>query len=106
MPLRHPPTAAETEAPDDLGELLTNIGTQLRHFRYVREWSGSRLAREAGVNQGQLNKYERGKRAMGMSTLVALAGALEIAPWMLLVPLDQIYVDMEFDVRQLKKKQS
>jgi transcriptional regulator with XRE-family HTH domain len=56
------------------------IGRRVRQVRKSRDKSLRVLAGLAGLNRMTLQRIERGERAVTLSEIVALAGALEIAP--------------------------
>ncbi|NLW92817.1 MAG: helix-turn-helix transcriptional regulator [Syntrophomonadaceae bacterium] len=50
----------------------------IKHYRLLRGWSQSRLARESGVSQTYISELEAGKWSPNLSVLRKLAAALEI----------------------------
>jgi transcriptional regulator with XRE-family HTH domain len=62
-------------------ERAETFGALLRRYREERGLSQNALAKKAGVNVGTVNRLESGERSPGGSEMVlALAGALELAP--------------------------
>ncbi|HSZ28492.1 MAG TPA: helix-turn-helix transcriptional regulator [Pseudonocardiaceae bacterium] len=59
---------------------VATIGRRVRQVRKSRDKSLRVLAGLAGMNRMTLNRIERGERAPTLSEILALAGALEIAP--------------------------
>lgn len=55
-----------------------DVGAQLRETRTVRGYSLSALAARAGVGKGSLSEIESGQRNPTLSTLYALANALDV----------------------------
>lgn len=65
-------------------ELSALIGERLTSARAVRGLSLGALARAAGIGKGSLSEIEGGSRNPNLSTLYALAGALEVPmSWLL-----------------------
>jgi len=65
-------------------ELSSLIGERLRTARAVRGLSLSGLAQTAAIGKGSLSEIENGTRNPNLSTLYALAGALEVPlSWLL-----------------------
>ena len=60
---------------EDLAKL---VGERLRAARQERGWSVGALAETAGIGKGSLSEVENGMRNPTLSTLYALAGALEL----------------------------
>jgi transcriptional regulator with XRE-family HTH domain len=54
------------------------IGTQIRQLRAVRGLSVAALAGAAGISQGMLSKIENGQISPSLTTLQAIAAALDI----------------------------
>ncbi|AHD21449.1 MULTISPECIES: helix-turn-helix domain-containing protein [Rhodococcus] len=68
----------------DSGELSSLIGERVRTARAVRKFSLATLARLASVGKGSLSEIENGTRNPTLSTLYALARALEVPlSWLL-----------------------
>jgi XRE family transcriptional regulator, regulator of sulfur utilization len=59
-------------------EVLGVLGGQLRELRTERGWTQRELADRAGVHVNVIGSIERGRSAMRISTLVAIAGALDM----------------------------
>ena len=60
-------------------EIRTAVGQRIRVWRLKRELSQAEVAREAGITQASLSNYENGKRDLPLSTLVGVAGALNVS---------------------------
>ena len=68
----------------DLTDLLGSIGANLHALRVNRGLTQARLAELAGLDVRFLQRIERGRTNLGVAVLVALAGALAVAPARLL----------------------
>lgn len=64
------------------------IGVRVRTVREARGLTQKELAQRVGITQGALSNYERGKRDMAVSTVIAIAEALD-------VPVSQIVGEKE-----------
>ena len=65
----------------DFDEDAKTIGRRVRQIRYARRKSLAVVAGLAGISVGHLSRIERGERALDRrSVIVALAGALDVAP--------------------------
>lgn len=73
-------------------EIRTAVGQRIRDWRLKRELSQAEVAREAGITQASLSNYENGKRDLPLSTLVGVAGALNVSIGDLLDLPDMIIV--------------
>jgi transcriptional regulator with XRE-family HTH domain len=56
------------------------IGRRIRRIRKARDKSLQVIAGLAGMSKSTLHRTEHGQRELTLSEIVALAGALEIAP--------------------------
>jgi transcriptional regulator with XRE-family HTH domain len=56
------------------------IGRRIRRIRTARDKSLQVIAGLAGMSRSTLHRVEHGQRDVTLSEIVALAGALEIAP--------------------------
>lgn len=63
----------------DRREMRSDIGQRIRDWRLRREMSQADVARHAGITQASLSNYENGKRDMPLSTLIGVAGALNVS---------------------------
>ena len=63
----------------DEADLRNNVGRRIREWRLRRELSQAEVARRAGVTQASLSNYENGKRDLPLSTLLGVAGALNVS---------------------------
>lgn len=61
-----------------------HVGRRIRYYRRLRELKQIELARRANVNQGLLSEIERGRRHPSVSSLKALAVALDVPPAVLI----------------------
>jgi transcriptional regulator with XRE-family HTH domain len=64
---------------------LKAFGENLRKVREKKDYSQRKLAELAGINFTQIGKIERGEINTTLSTVYAIAKALEIQPAKLLV---------------------
>ena len=55
------------------------IGERIRHWRRRRAMSQDDVARDIGITQATLSNYELGKRDPSISTLLAIAGTLNVS---------------------------
>lgn len=60
-------------------ELRSDVGRRMREWRLRREMSQADVAKRAGITQASLSNYENGKRDMPLSTLLGVAGALNVS---------------------------
>jgi DNA-binding Xre family transcriptional regulator len=56
------------------------VGLRIRRIRHARDKSLRVIAGLAGISRSTLHRIEHGQRELTLSEIVALAGALEIAP--------------------------
>ena len=68
------------------------VGLRIREWRLRRELSQARVARLAGITQASLSNYENGKRDLPLTTLLAVARALNVSVGDLLDMPDVIIV--------------
>jgi transcriptional regulator with XRE-family HTH domain len=73
-------------------EIRSAVGRRIREWRLKRELSQADVARQAGITQASLSNYENGKRDLPLSTLVGVAGALNVSLGDLLDLPDMIIV--------------
>lgn len=65
-------------------DLAPRVGARLRSLRSERGLSLGALAADAGIGKGSLSEIERGVRSPNLSTLYALANALDLPlAWLL-----------------------
>ncbi len=57
----------------------SGVGQRIREWRLRRELSQAEVARLAGITQASLSNYENGKRDLPLSTLLGVAGALNVS---------------------------
>lgn len=68
------------------------VGQRIREWRLRRELSQAEVARVAGITQASLSNYENGKRDLPLTTLLGVAGALNVSVGDLLELPDVIVV--------------
>jgi DNA-binding XRE family transcriptional regulator len=61
----------------DLIEKFTEAGVTLKGFRLREGWTQAEVADKIGINQANLSKMERGKRAIGKAMAKKLATIFE-----------------------------
>ena len=66
--------------------ILKVIGSNVRHYRKIQQWSQERLAEEANLHPTYVSGIERGIRNVSGLNIERLARALKIEPYELLVP--------------------
>jgi transcriptional regulator with XRE-family HTH domain len=64
--------------------ILKEFGKNLKKIRLERKLSTRKLALIADMDFGNVNEIEAGKKNLGLTTLIALADALEVDPCALL----------------------
>ena len=69
-------------------DLEVSIGRRVRHLRQRLQLTATELAAEAGLSPGMLSKIENGGTSPSLSTLRALARALN-------VPMTSFFADFE-----------
>lgn len=57
---------------------LAGLGVAVRHWRTLRGWAMPALAAAAKVSEATLSKLERGEHSPTLTTLTAIANALNI----------------------------
>jgi transcriptional regulator with XRE-family HTH domain len=88
-PAAEPPLATGSNAPTtDQLTLEVSIGRKVRLLRQRLQITATELATEAGLSPGMLSKIENGGASASLSTLQALARALN-------VPLTSFFADFE-----------
>jgi transcriptional regulator with XRE-family HTH domain len=60
-------------------DIQTKIGSRLRVFRILHQYSIEELAHKAGLNPAHLGKIERGERNFTIQSLDKIVKALEIS---------------------------
>ncbi|MEX2445987.1 MAG: helix-turn-helix transcriptional regulator [Dehalococcoidia bacterium] len=73
-------------------DLRADVGHRIREWRLRRELSQAEVAKRSGITQASLSNYENGKRDLPLSTLVGVAGALNVSIGELLDMPDVIVV--------------
>jgi DNA-binding XRE family transcriptional regulator len=72
------PVAIAKRRPDLVVGFLGNVGWRLRVRRKALRRTQREIADRVGITQASLSNYERGKREMTISTMVALCAVLGI----------------------------
>ena len=62
------------------------IGNNIKAFRRQRRLTQEELARKAKSHKAYIGFIERGERNISVQTLDLIAGALEVDPYVLLIP--------------------
>ena len=79
--------------PMDLNTRKT-VGNNVKRLRELRGWNQAALARHcADTKQTTISSVERGIKAATIDTLSEIAEALNIPPWTLMIPADQMSVE-------------
>lgn len=60
------------------------FGERIRKLRQKRKWSQEKLAEESGLHPTYVSGIERGKRDVGLESILKLARALKVDPGKLL----------------------
>ena len=60
-------------------ELLRAIGRRVAEARQARGWTQATLAEAVGIEPISISRQETGQRALSLSTLAVMAGALEVS---------------------------
>jgi transcriptional regulator with XRE-family HTH domain len=63
-----------------------NVAANVRRLRGLRGWTQKELAKRTGVTEGEMGKFESGRRALRTGTIARLAAALGVEVHELLVP--------------------
>lgn len=78
---RAPPVVRRTRAPTAAERANRQaFGGRLRDLRLARGLSQERLAEQADLHRNHVGTVERGERSVGLDTILALAGALDVPP--------------------------
>jgi DNA-binding XRE family transcriptional regulator len=64
------------------------LARNVRHFRTNKNYSQDTLATKCGIFRTYLSRIETGKCNPSLSVLVALAGALDVSPHILLTSIE------------------
>ena len=67
-------------------DMLKIIGANVRAFRQLRNLTQEELAKKAKLHKAYIGFVERGERNISVDTIVVIADALGVAPWVLLLP--------------------
>ncbi|MSQ30975.1 MAG: XRE family transcriptional regulator [Dehalococcoidia bacterium] len=84
----------------------SDVGQRLREWRLRRELSQAEVAHLAGITQASLSNYENGKRDLPLTTLLGVAGALNVSVGDLLDLPDVIVVRNSILGRAVKQLQT
>ncbi len=68
--------------------ILNTIGTNIRHYRILKELSVEKLAVLANIEAKSIYNYEYSKVDIGASSVAVIANALQIEPYLLLRPME------------------
>lgn len=61
-----------------VSDAIRSVGRTIRSTRHTRGWSQAELARRSNLGQANISHAETGKSDLRLSTLIALARALEL----------------------------
>jgi len=70
------------------------LAKNLRAMLVTLQWSENELARRSNVSQKQINNITSQRTGCGIDALEAMAKAMAIEPWQLLVPNFHLYTDV------------
>lgn len=76
-----------TERPDP-ADLRGVLAFNVRLLRSGKGWSQEALAFECGLDRTYVSAVERSRWNVSLSNIEAMAKALQVQPWLLLVPPD------------------
>ncbi len=62
------------------------VGSNIKAFRLHRKLTQQQLAVKAKSHKAYIGFIERGERNIALETLCAIANALEVSPYVLLIP--------------------
>lgn len=82
-----PRPPSELPDPDNVREILAYW---LRLRRVDKGWSQERLALECGLDRTYVSAVERSRWNVSLSNIERFAQALDVPPWTLLVPPQQV----------------
>ena len=68
--------------------ILNTIGTNIRRYRILKELSVEKLAILANIEAKSIYNYEYSKVDIGASSVAVIANALQIEPYLLLMPME------------------
>ena len=82
-----------------------SIGENLKRLRRDKGWTQSNLAKQCGIRLGQISKIERNDTDPKLSTIYALARALDCTPNSLLMDVSKTSTDalLEIALERLQK---
>lgn len=70
------------------------LAKNLRAMLVTLQWSENELARRSNVSQKQVNNIAAARTGCGIDALEAIAKAMAIEPWQLLVPNFHLFTDV------------
>ena len=62
------------------------VGNNIRALRNLKNLTQEELARKAKSHKAYIGFIERGERNLSVETLTAIANALEVPPYLLMIP--------------------
>ncbi|WP_263357380.1 helix-turn-helix domain-containing protein [Acidicapsa ligni] len=60
--------------------ICVRLGKRIKDLRRKKGWRQIDLAEHSGIGKNHISTIERGERELGLMSLEAIAGALEIKP--------------------------
>lgn len=78
-----------TELPDE-NDLRAVLAYNMRVFRVNKGWSQEELARRCGLDRTYVSAVERKRWNIALSNIEKMAHALDVAPYQLLLPPQQL----------------
>ncbi|WP_319521266.1 helix-turn-helix transcriptional regulator [uncultured Desulfosarcina sp.] len=66
------------------------FGLALRHFRTCQKISQERLSQESGLDRSYISLLERGLRQPSLTTLLQLAGVLDVSASELILKVEEL----------------
>lgn len=78
-----------TELPDE-NDLRAVLAYNMRVFRVNKGWSQEELARRCGLDRTYVSAVERKRWNIALSNIEKMAQALDVAPYQLLLPPQQL----------------
>ena len=67
-------------------KLAIYVGERIRQIRKRKRWGQAELGRRCRVGEKRVSEIERGVKAMNLATLEGVAAALDVDPYVLLLP--------------------
>ena len=78
----------------DEHDLRAVLAYNMRVFRVGKGWSQEELARQCGLDRTYISAVERKRWNVALSNIEKIAIALQIAPYQLLLPPQQLFRQM------------